>query len=81
MNNVVRTVNVTNHGLGVVYKDSRLGTTAYTCAEFNAYALLGCGGATDDPRTPHTAGNEIIALAEKIKAERAAMTLDLAAKE
>jgi glutamine cyclotransferase len=47
----------------------------YTSAEFTAYQVMrqceGWGMCTDDKRTMHDAGNKIIELAERIKAERA----------
>jgi hypothetical protein len=48
----------------------------YTHGELKAYQLLGCGSSTDSKQGPHDAGNEIIALAEQIKAERAIMAME-----
>ena len=48
----------------------------YTGAELRAYSLSGRGGDTTDTFSPHDAGNEVIALAEQIKAERAIMAME-----
>ena len=48
----------------------------YTCGELRAFLLIGGGSATDSIYSPHQAGNEIIALAEQIKAERAIMAME-----
>ncbi len=46
---------------------------SYTNSESRAMALVHTRTSTDDPYTPHDAGNEIIELAERIKSERAIM--------
>jgi hypothetical protein len=63
-------INFFEHGL-------RLSTGhAYTNSEFRAMSLLGFPACSDSAFSPHEAGNEIIALAEQIKAERAIMMLE-----
>ena len=52
-------------------------TRIYTRSEMNAKLLMGKGiNDTASTYTPHDAGNEIIALAEQIKAERAVAAME-----
>ena len=48
----------------------------YSCGELRAFLLIGSGSGSDSIYSPHHAGNEIIALAEQIKAERAIMAME-----
>ncbi len=55
----------------------------YTATEIEAYRLLGSAGyllnynTTFCKETPHSAGNKIIEIAERIKAERAVATMEI----
>ena len=58
---------------------------AFTSGEIHAWNLLASAGELPtttnwDESNPHLAGNRVIALAEQIKAERAALTVSLAAE-
>lgn len=53
-------------------------TRTYTISEMEAQRLIGKGfSSTDSKYTAHDAGNEVIALAEQIKAERAVIAMEL----
>ena len=63
------------HGT-IISRDGKFVAT-YTNAEIQAQILTGKGMySTDSTYTPHDAGNEIIELAERIKAERAIMAME-----
>ena len=50
---------------------------SYTDSELQAQILLGIGmNSTDSTYTPHNAGNDVIELAERIKADRAIMAMN-----
>jgi hypothetical protein len=66
---------------GLVVVDSMCGTQAFTWAEYCAWLMF--GNNTDSTLATisdiHEGGNRAIVLAERIKSERAAITLDLSA--
>ena len=70
MTTTIQRINFYEHGL-------RCSTgQVYTYSEIEAMNLIGWPSATDSKFTPHDAGNQVIALAEQIKAERAIMTME-----
>ena len=61
---------------GVRWSINNVHVDNYTYSELEAQMLLGIGiNSTESTYTPHDAGNDIIELAERIKADRAIMAM------